>query len=246
MPFELANRYSHKHLIVQPVDLWLSPPESYLCVQDGLIISCGVLYSLCYLFYMRKIYQDKTFPGILEYLCPNMAYEIYYAFVTTSTRFERFSFLTWFLLDVSFAAVAVTSLYPYGGRGMITGKLFIGALVGIGFLYTLCRYFPDDREQVTAYWTGILLQLPVGWGSIYLLLKRGDTKGQSLEIWITRYLGCFTAYGVFFWRYLNAPQNWSYVGSFWSIAIIVITLIPETAYPFVYAYVNHKEKVKTV
>ncbi|KAF2182646.1 hypothetical protein K469DRAFT_752107 [Zopfia rhizophila CBS 207.26] len=27
MPFELANRYSHKHLIVQPADLRLSPPE---------------------------------------------------------------------------------------------------------------------------------------------------------------------------------------------------------------------------
>lgn len=38
MPFELAERYSYSHLIVQPSDAKLNPPESYLFIQDGLII----------------------------------------------------------------------------------------------------------------------------------------------------------------------------------------------------------------
>lgn len=59
----------------------------------------------------------------------------------------------------------------------------MGFLVGVLALYVLSMIFPDDRQQITAYWTGILLELPVGWVSVYLLLKHQDTKGHSLEIW---------------------------------------------------------------
>lgn len=59
--FELANQV--RHLIVQPADQQLNPPESYLFVQDGLIIICGALYALCYIFCMIRTYSDKTYPG---------------------------------------------------------------------------------------------------------------------------------------------------------------------------------------
>lgn len=51
---------------------------------------------------------------------------------------------------------------------------------------------------------------------------------------ITRYLGCVTAYGVFIWRYLNVPENWPYVNSWWSWIIIFLTMLPETIWPVVY------------
>ena len=66
---------------------------------------------------------------------------------------------------------------------------------------------------------------------------------------ITRYLGCYAAYGVFVWRYLNAPQNWAYVNSSWSWFIILFTLFAETVYPFVYVWAHvqsiRKEDVKS-
>ena len=37
-------------------------------------------------------------------------------------------------------------------------------------------------------------------------------------------------------------MNWSYVGSFWSIAGMVITLLPETIYPLVYVWAHKKER----
>lgn len=55
---------------------------------------------------------------------------------------------------------------------------------------------------------------------------------------LTRILGIITAYGVFIWRYLNVPENWVYVGSVWSIGIMVLTLIPELFYPFVYLWIK--------
>ena len=58
-----------------------------------------------------------------------------------------------------------------------------GFCVGVLALYILSAIFPDDRQQIMAYWTGILLELPVGWVSVYWLVKRQDTKGHSIEIW---------------------------------------------------------------
>lgn len=244
MPFDLANTYSQSHLIVQPADLALNPPESYLFIQDGLIISCGVLYALCYLFYMMRTIKDKTVAGGIEYLAGTMAYEMYYAFVTTSTKFELACFLIWFAMDVAFVTIALIAAYPRRRRAIIVRRMVVGVVAGVGFLHWLCKMYPDEREQVTAYWTGWLLQLPISWSGPVLLVRRGDTKGQSLEIWIMRYLGCFTAYGVFLWRYLNVPENWAYVGSIWSTALIGLTLLPETIYPFVYIWAHRKENRK--
>ena len=115
--------------------------------------------------------------------CGNLSYELFYAFTTTSTKFERISFLLWFSLDVMLAVTAVMSTHAPGQRRGISGRIFVGFLIGILALFVLSGVFPDDRQQVTAYWTGILLELPAGWVSVYLLLKHQDTKGHSLEIW---------------------------------------------------------------
>ncbi|KAK5682676.1 hypothetical protein LTS10_005805 [Elasticomyces elasticus] len=245
MPFDLANSLRGHHLIVQPSDLALNPPESYLYTQDGLIISCGVLYVLCYLFYMIRTYKDRFLAGHVEYLCGTMAYEIYYAFTTTSTKFELYCFLAWFLFDACFAAVAITSAYPREQRSAVTTRMVIGVGLGVAFLHWLCQIYPDERQQLTGYWTGALLELPIGWGALYYLVQRGDTKGQSLEIWVTRILGCILAFAVFIWRYVNVPQNWEYVGSWSSIATIFLTLLPEFIHPFVYLRVYKNDKTKT-
>lgn len=68
-PFALAHALTPYHLIVQPSDAALNPPESYLYIQDGLIISCGVLYALCYFFYAVRTYRDGVCAGPVEYLC---------------------------------------------------------------------------------------------------------------------------------------------------------------------------------
>ncbi|KAF4159635.1 hypothetical protein CNMCM8927_002885 [Aspergillus lentulus] len=244
--FELAQKV--RHLIVQPADQRQNPPESYLFVQDGLIISCGVLYAFCYIFCMIRTYSDKTYPGArwgsIQFLCLTMAYELFYAFTTTSTRFEKLAFLAWFELDLSFVIVALRKAHTPGERRVLRRNMILGCLAGIAFLWMLTRRYPDEREQVTAYWTGIILQLPIGWICLYQLWKDQSTKGHSLEIWLTRYLGCFTAYGVFLWRYFNVPQNWAYVWTPWSIGIIIATLIPETIYPFVYVWVHKTQKDK--
>ncbi|KAL6232070.1 hypothetical protein BDW75DRAFT_233098 [Aspergillus navahoensis] len=233
-----------QHLVVQPADARLDPPEAYLFVQDGLIISCGVLYALTYVFCMMRVVKDRVLPGSVKYLSLTLAYELYYAFVTTSTRTERVCFLIWFLLDLIFVGLSLWCVYRFSQGQRIAGEMVIYFVTALGVLKYLGHLYPDDHEQVTAYWTGILLQLPVGWVYVYRLVRDRSVLGHSLEIWLVRYLGCFTAYSVFIWRYINVPQNWEYVGSFWSIAVIAATLVPETVYPFLYIWVFCANKTK--
>lgn len=112
-----------------------------------------------------------------------MAYELYYAFVMPSSTLKFAGFIVWFLMDATFATIALFYAYPCEQRGIIAARTTLGVVVGVAFFHALCGCFPDEREQVTAYWTGWLLETPIGWGELYHLVKRGDTKGQSLEIW---------------------------------------------------------------
>ena len=112
-----------------------------------------------------------------------MAYELYYAFATTTTSFEFWSFLAWFVFDVTFVTVALISAYPRRRRAIVVVRTSVGVAAGIAALNYLCKLYPDDRQQITAFWTGVVLQFPISWGSLFLLLWTWDTRGHGLEIW---------------------------------------------------------------
>jgi hypothetical protein len=112
-----------------------------------------------------------------------MAYELFYAFTTTSTRFEKLAFLTWFELDLSFVVIALQVAHSPSEQRVLIRNMTLGCLVGIAFLWKLTQRYPDEREQLTAYWTGIILQLPIGWICLHHLWMDHSTKGHSLEIW---------------------------------------------------------------
>ena len=183
MAFALAERWGKYHLIPQPSDLALSPPESYFFITDFLIISCGILYTLCYMFYTIRTYSDRYVAGTVQFLSATMAYEIYYAYVCTTTTFQRACFFVWFLFDITFVTVALKYAYADAERRQTVVKLTWQVPAWMVFLWWIGQVWPDEREQKTAFWSGLYLELPVGWGQIYYLFKNENTKGQSLEIW---------------------------------------------------------------
>lgn len=89
----------------------------------------------------------------------------------------------WFLLDLTFAVVTILSTRAPGTRVPVVKRMILGVLVSLAFFWKVAQMYPDEREQITAYWTGLALQFPIGWGSLYLLIKNGNAKGHSLEIW---------------------------------------------------------------
>lgn len=112
-----------------------------------------------------------------------MAYEIFYAFKTTSTRIEKVAFLGWFELDLTFAIVAIRHAHSPKQRWPLVRNMLLSFCFAIGGLYYLTQNYPDDREQFTAYWTGILLQFPIGYVCLFTVWKDQSTAGHSMEIW---------------------------------------------------------------
>ena len=67
-----------RHLVVQPADARLNPPEGYLFVQDGFIISCGILYALLYVFLMMRTVKDGVLPASIKFMYVGKLLTIYY------------------------------------------------------------------------------------------------------------------------------------------------------------------------
>ena len=49
------------HLPLSPIDAANNPPESYLWIQDGLTLFCGVLWGSAYVLYIVQAYRDKSY-----------------------------------------------------------------------------------------------------------------------------------------------------------------------------------------
>ena len=188
--FALSRSLESTHLIPQPSDLSLSPPQSYLFVQDFLILTCALLYLLCYLFYALRTVRDRRLAGPVEFLSATMAYEIFYAVATTTTAqgegsgaLERAGVFAWFVFDALFVAVAVRFGYPEGKRWRVAARTVGLTVVLLGVFRGVAWWWPDEREQITGFWTGVGLQFVINWGSLVILWGEGGTRGQSLEIW---------------------------------------------------------------
>ena len=113
----------------------------------------------------------------------NVAYEVYYPFVVTTSKLQTLGCLAWVFLDLRFVYVSIRYACPPEKQLGVAVRSILGTVVGAACLHTLGKYFPDEGEQVTAYWTGFLLVLPVGYICLYHLWKHPHNKGQSLELW---------------------------------------------------------------
>lgn len=63
MPFEAARWLEAHHILVYKPDMILDPPQSYLFVQDFLILLCALLYCFCYIFFSIRIIKERFIPA---------------------------------------------------------------------------------------------------------------------------------------------------------------------------------------
>jgi hypothetical protein len=95
--------------------------------------------------------------------CGSMVNELSYSFFfTTSTRLEFWCFLVWFLVDFIGTVLATVTVIPPGRRLASMGKTAVVFILCLPFFRVLIEVSPDEREQLTAQWTGILLHFSLG------------------------------------------------------------------------------------
>lgn len=92
----------------------------------------------------------------------NIAWELFYGLVVPTSLWQHVGFLVWFALDIIFVAVIVRYGSFRGRRRDRAKGVIVLALVLLLALYKVSRWYSDDGQQMTAYWSGILLQMPCG------------------------------------------------------------------------------------
>lgn len=114
---------------------------------------------------------------------PALAWELYYWIVLSSTPLERIGYSAWFVTDLIHAALVIR--YAYAGRTrQAAQRMCRGVCISLFGLWVVSVFNPD--HQNSAFWTGLVLQMLISWGSLYDLVCGEGVKGHSLEIWFVK------------------------------------------------------------
>ena len=115
-----------------------------------------------------------------RYRYANLAWELFYWIVLASTSFERIGYGAWFATDLIY--VTVTVRYEYADQiWQATWRICRGVCVFVLGFWIFSFFYHD--HQSSAFWTGLVMQVCISWGSLYNIARREDMKGHSLEIW---------------------------------------------------------------
>lgn len=99
------------------------------------------------------------------------------------SRFERLLFPTVFLLDVALVTTVILYGTPNGKRWERTISTVVTTSLFLSIIWTTASFYPDDGQNFTGYWLGLLLELPVGYQDVYIIWHQRDTKGHAIEVW---------------------------------------------------------------
>lgn len=104
----------------------------------------------------------------------NVAWELFYGIAVPTSLWQRVGSFVWFALDMIFFTAIVIYGNFEGRRRDHATSVRVLALV---FLLAPCKVTEscsDDGQQMTAYWSGVLLQLPAGWITIFPIWRTRD------------------------------------------------------------------------
>ncbi|KAL4940632.1 hypothetical protein BDV06DRAFT_213345 [Aspergillus oleicola] len=193
-----------------------SPPQLQFTISPvvNLLGSVsGIGWILNYILMTYYSFRDKTYSMSLLPLCCNIAWELTYGVIYPSSTFVlRPVILSWLMLNclVMYAAVKFSpnhwSHAPLVQR--ILPLLFgIGITACTGFHLTLLRQF----DPATAFlWSARTCQVLLSVGAVFQLLCRGNTRGGSYVLWLSRFIGstCGVAKMTLMWKYGQAQFAW--------------------------------------
>jgi hypothetical protein len=165
---------------------------SHHALYAGCITVLGVSWVVVYLAVIRLGLRDRTYAMPLAALCGNLAWEFQFAYLAPYEPLQRGADTVWFLLDLAivwtvlrhgpaeFPALPVPAFYLLFGGGIAAA---------LGLMNLLARALGDAASIYTGFGDTLLMSATF----VGMALARGDTRGQSLLVAYTKWIG--TAFG---------------------------------------------------
>jgi hypothetical protein len=233
------------------------PPHvdpSIRTVNDVLLGTGGIGYTICYILMTQQSIRDHTYAMPLFSLAFNFAWEIVFAlFVVVETQ-EKAIFAIWMLIDLGL----VYAVVKYGANewrhapvvGRNIGKIFVVMLAWwCVALYAVSSWWLNPANPVNpkegktyqgvvgidtdelGYWTALVAQMVLSIMSLAQIVVRGNSGGSSYGIWTTRFVGSLSGlnlnYGYCWWVW---PEAHGYVANPFAIVMMVTWVLADLGY----------------
>lgn len=157
----------------------------------------GIFWTLAYILIIRQGSLDKMSGIPMAALCANISWEFVFSFIYPHAGLQRMINITWFTLD----AMILLQYINYGRKDfrnlpayLFYLMLILTTLLSLLIILASASEFNDYEGKYAAFAQNLMMSVLF----ISLLVKRGNTKGQSIYIGFFKMFGSFLAALAFF------------------------------------------------
>ncbi|KAK6813449.1 Terpene cyclase atmB [Aspergillus parasiticus] len=214
-------------------------------IADVFVIGMGIGWVINYVGMVYGSLKGRTYGMAIMPLCCNIAWEIVYGLIYPSkTVYEQGVFISGLTINLGVIYTAIKFgpkewthaplvmhnlplIFMLGTFGFLTGHLALAAEIGPALAYN---------------WGAAFCQLLLSVGGLCQLITRGNTRGASYTLWLSRFLGSFSVVISAWLRYKYWPQAFSWLGKPLILWCLFAWLVVDGSYGVCFYYVKRYER----
>ncbi|KAJ7154173.1 hypothetical protein C8R46DRAFT_1297887 [Mycena filopes] len=221
-----------------------SAPRGYSNLLAGTLNAlCGILWTAAYVLYVRQARADESYGMPLFALVANISWEFVYTFVRPVHGIGRLFHFPWVFVD----GLLLLETIKYGPSQWRDSSPLVAdhfpLLVSLALLAALSAQWAFAQQfydSNSCFWSAYFCQNVLSWGSLWMLISRGNPSGHSLLIWWCRFLGSLAAnvryvYRVHFW-----PAKYAFIDGAFSTWALWAPCIADMLYPAAYLLISRR------
>ncbi|PYI11326.1 hypothetical protein BO78DRAFT_446280 [Aspergillus sclerotiicarbonarius CBS 121057] len=188
--------------------------------------------------------KDKTYCMTIAGHCVNFAWEFIYCMIYPAKGVaERLAFLLGLVLDLGVVYTAVKNAPNEWSHSPIVrdNMPLVFTAMTLAFLSGNLALVAQFGPAAAYTWGAIICQMIISVGNVFQLLSRGNTRGASWTLWISKFFGSTSAIGFALVRYMYWPEAFSWLNCpivLWSVAVFFVS---ELLYGFLFFLIKRRE-----
>ncbi|KAI5801292.1 hypothetical protein EDC01DRAFT_647480 [Geopyxis carbonaria] len=196
-----------------------SGPPAYVAnkwIMDIITLIMGTLWTVTYFLMMQQSFRAKTYSMAIFALVGDFTWEATYAFLSPQACFaDQLVFTVWLLIDVGLIYACVKHAHVEWAHAPLVATYIkeIFLVCGIMFQAAHWTFLETAGPALGVFWSAFAMQILLSVGMLAQLVMRGSTRGGTVAIWATRYMGSNCGHAVYFLRHRFWPEAFTYVES---------------------------------
>ncbi|KAJ4470853.1 hypothetical protein J3R30DRAFT_3531111 [Lentinula aciculospora] len=217
-------------------------PKDYSHLLAGALnATCGISWSIAYVLYVKQAQRDHSYGMPLAALLLNFTWEFVYTFLQPVHGIGRVTHFPWLFLDSQLLLLTIQNgPHMWKESSPLIAENFlpisiVGGLLALSAQWTFSKQFINHNPS---FWSAYMCQNIISWGSILMLLSRGNCSGHSLPIWFFRFAGSLAANLRYLYRAYAWPQRYEFILGGFTIWLLWMPTLADLIYVLTFKIVN--------